>query len=116
MWCRGEAPYVDSPTLRIDLVVGRIHRCGRTLALSRRQFRLLKILLDADGRVLTHRDLIDATWESGERGSVALLRKVIQDLRRKIEIDPKQPMHILSHSRIGYRFDGSVTPRASRGG
>ena len=35
------------------------------------------------------------------------LRKVVQDLRRKIEPDPKQPVHILSHSRIGYRFERS---------
>ena len=68
---------------------------------------MLKLLLDADGRVLTHRDLVHAIWGHDDGGSVALLRKVVQDLRRKIEPNPKQPVHILSHSRVGYRFERS---------
>ncbi len=105
IWRRGEAPCFSSPSLQIDLVLRRIHRSGRTHSLSGRQFQLLKLLLDADGRVLMHRELIHAIWDRDDGGSVALLRKVVQDLRRKIEPDPKQPVHILSHSRIGYRFD-----------
>jgi two-component system, OmpR family, KDP operon response regulator KdpE len=106
-WRRGETPCFSSPSLQIDLVFRCIHRSGRTHSLSRRQFQLLKLLLDADGRVLTHRDLIHAIWGCDDGGSVALLRRVVQDLRRKIEPDPKQPVHILSHSRVGYRFDRS---------
>ena len=104
MWCRGETPEFKSSTLRIDLVFRRIYRGDRTVALSRRQFQLLKRLLDADGRVLTHRDLMDAIWGPGDGGSVTTLRRMIQDLRRKIEPDPRQPVYILSQSRIGYRF------------
>jgi two-component system KDP operon response regulator KdpE len=107
LWRRGESPCFSSPSLRIDLVFRRIHRSGRTHSLSGRQFQLLKLLLDADGRVLTHRDLIHAIWGRDGCGSVGLLRRVVQDLRRKIEPDPRQPVHILSHSRVGYRFDRS---------
>jgi DNA-binding response OmpR family regulator len=53
--CRGETPEYKSSTLRIDLVFRRVYRGDRTVSLSRRQFQLLKPLLDADGRVLTHR-------------------------------------------------------------
>jgi two-component system KDP operon response regulator KdpE len=105
MWRRGEVPCFNSPTLRIDLVLRRIYRGGRTLALSPRQSQLLKLLLDADGRVLTHRDLMHAIWGSRDRSTIALLRNLVQDLRRKIEIDPKQPVHILNHSRVGYQFN-----------
>jgi two-component system KDP operon response regulator KdpE len=105
LWRRGETPCFSSPSLQIDLVSRRIYRGGCIHTLSRRQFQLLKLLLDADGRVLTHRDLMRAIWGPDGSGNVALLRKVVQDLRRKIEPDPKQPMHILSHSRIGYLFD-----------
>jgi two-component system KDP operon response regulator KdpE len=107
MWWRGETPCFETPGLRIDLVLRRIHRGGRTLPLSGRQFQLLKLLLNADGRVLTHRDLMQAIWGSCDRGNLALLRAVIQDLRRKVEADPRQPLHIVSHSRVGYRFDQS---------
>jgi two-component system KDP operon response regulator KdpE len=107
IWRRGETPCFSSPSLQIDLVFGRIHRSGRTHSLSRRQFQLLKLLLNADGRVRTHRDLIHAIWGCDDVRSVALLRRLVQDLRRKIEPDPKQPAHILSHSRVGYRFDRS---------
>jgi two-component system KDP operon response regulator KdpE len=105
IWRRGETPYFSSPSLRIDLVLRRIYRSGRTLSLSRRQFQLLKLLLDADGKVLAHRDLIRSIWGSSDGGKIALLRKLIQNLRYKIEPNPKQPMYILSHSWVGYRFD-----------
>jgi two-component system, OmpR family, KDP operon response regulator KdpE len=107
MWCRGKTPSFESPALRIDLVLRRIYRCGRWLALSPQQFQLLQLLLDADGGVLAYSDLVYAIWGVGGRGSVALLRKLILDLRRKVEPNPKQPVYILSHSRIGYRFDRS---------
>ena len=62
IWRRGETPCFSSPALQIDLCHRHIYRCGRTHSLSRRQFQLLKLLLDADGRVLTHRDLMHAIW------------------------------------------------------
>jgi two-component system, OmpR family, KDP operon response regulator KdpE len=106
LWRRGESPCFSSPSLRIDLVFRRIHRSGRTHSLSGRQFQLLKLLLDADGKVLTHHDLMRAIW-GHDGGSVTLLRKVVQELRRKIEPEPRRPLYILSHSRVGYRFDRS---------
>jgi two-component system KDP operon response regulator KdpE len=84
IWQRGETPYLNLPSLRIDLVFHRIYRGGCTHLLPRRQFQLLKLLLDADGKVLTHRDLVRTIWGRDSGGSVVLLRKVIQDLRRKI--------------------------------
>ena len=104
VWRRGGTPYLNLPSLQIDLVFRRIYCGGCSHLLSGRQFQLLKLLLDADGRVLTHRDLVHAIWGHDGGGSVALLRKVVRDLRRKIEPNPKQPLHILSHSRVGYRF------------
>ena len=104
VWRRGGTPYLNLPSLQIDLVFRRIYCGGCSHSLSGRQFQLLKLLLDADGRVLTHRDLVHAIWGHDGGGSVALLRKVVRDLRRKIEPNPKQPLHILSHSRVGYRF------------
>jgi two-component system KDP operon response regulator KdpE len=107
IWCRGETPAFSSPPLEIDLVLRRISRSGRTHSLPRRQFQLLKLLLDADGKVLTHRDLTEAIWGPADVDKIALLRKLVMDLRRKIEPCPGQPGHILCHSRIGYRFDRS---------
>jgi two-component system KDP operon response regulator KdpE len=103
MWYRGETPEYKSSTLRIDLVFRRVYRGVRTVSLSRRQFQLLKLLLDANGRVLTHRELMGAFWGHAERASVASLRRMIQGLRCQIEPDPSQPVHIRSQSRIGYR-------------
>ena len=71
VWRRGEIPCFNLPSLQIDLVFRRIYRNGRTHSLSRRQFQLLKLLLDADGRVLSHRDLMYAIWGRDDGGSVS---------------------------------------------
>jgi two-component system KDP operon response regulator KdpE len=94
MWCRGEAPYFSSPTLQIDSIRCQVYRSGRPLRLSRRQFRLFQLLLDADGRVLTHHALLRAIWAGGADGAtIGALRQAIAELRRKIEPNPRRPRH-----------------------
>ena len=99
--------------LAADLVLCCIYRCGRSLALSQQQFQLLQLLSDVDGGVLTYPDLAHAIWGIAGRGSVALLRKLVRDLWREIEPDPKQPMYILcvagpAIGLIGHGTDGDA--------
>lgn len=100
---RGRSPVLHSDSLRFDLVLGRVYKSGRSLPLSRRQFKLLCALIERDGRVLEHGELVKSIGERGATG-IWRLRRAIQGLRRKIEPDPNHPKHILTVTRVGYRF------------
>jgi two-component system KDP operon response regulator KdpE len=54
------------------------------------------------GKVLTHRQLLKDVW--GGEVDVQYLRIYIRALRKKIELDPERPVHILTETGVGYRL------------
>jgi DNA-binding response OmpR family regulator len=68
------------------------------------EFRLLAALLEADGRVLTRDQLLDAVYGPDE-GEV-LDRTIdahVRRLRHKLGDDPEQPRHVATVRGVGYR-------------
>ena len=65
---------------------------------------MLGILLRSKGRLLTREYLIDEVWGSDYIGDTRTLDVHVKRLRSKIEIDPGQPVHILTVRGLGYRF------------
>lgn len=100
---KGKRPVLLSGALRFDRVLGRVYKSGEILPLRERQFRLLEALVDGDGWVLEHHELINAMC-TGKPATISKLRQAIQYLRRKIEPDPENPLHILTVPGVGYRF------------
>ncbi|MFM2301140.1 MAG: hypothetical protein RLZZ84_876 [Pseudomonadota bacterium] len=78
---------------------------GRAVSLTPREFAVLKALLMAQGRILTHGAMLEAVWGKAHRQDVEYLRVVIRALRLKIEDDPSQPRLIRNEPGIGYRLD-----------
>ena len=64
---------------------------GRPLSLTPKEFALLRALVEAGGRVLTHAALLERVWGKAHRGDVEYLRVAIRGLRLKIEDDPAHP-------------------------
>jgi two-component system KDP operon response regulator KdpE len=58
---------------------------------------------ETPGRVLTHRQLLTRIWGPAHVEDVPYLRVFIGQLRQKVEIDPAQPVLILTEPGIGYR-------------
>jgi DNA-binding response OmpR family regulator len=81
---------------------------GEDVALTTGEFELLSALLRHSGRVLTRETLMNLTrgrnWETFDRTIDA---QVVR-LRRKIEINPKDPKLIKSVRGIGYVFSGKI--------
>jgi two-component system KDP operon response regulator KdpE len=77
---------------------------GRTIKLSRTEFKLLYFLMTHANRLMANDELISRVWGPEFVGDTEGLRTYIRYLRLKIEDEPAKPVHILTDHGIGYRF------------
>ena len=90
--------------LQIDLVSRIVRKENEIIRLTPTEFNLLVLLATHEGRVLTHHFILKEIWGVAYQQETQYLRVFIGQLRKKIESDPNQPKHIITESRIGYRF------------
>ena len=76
----------------------------KEIHLTPTEFKLLKLLIENRGKVLTHNFIIHHVWGFGESNDAQSLRVFMASLRRKIELDPAKPHFILTQVGVGYRF------------
>jgi len=90
--------------LKIDLV----HRCvefqGELVELTPQEFSLLYVLAQAQGNALTRSELLQRAWPDAIDNPRTIDTHVLS-LRKKIEIDPRQPSIIQTVRNVGYRFN-----------
>ena len=106
-------PHLPEVALKVDDLVLDIPRhrltlAGNEIALTPTEFEILTVLMQNQGVVVTHRQLIHQVWGSAYEDESRLLRVNISNLRRKIETDPNQPVFILTELWVGYRFKESA--------
>ena len=77
------------------------------ILLTPTEFGVLDHLVEHAGRLVTHRELLDAVWPRTAIEPQAVKSKIFH-LRRVLEDDPRQPRFIETLSRRGYRFVASV--------
>ncbi len=90
--------------LDIDIDRRQVRQDGALLPLTRTEFDLLAALAQADGRVLSRVDLLDAV---AGPDSITLERSIdshIRNLRRKVETDLGEPRYIVTVTGVGYRL------------
>jgi two-component system KDP operon response regulator KdpE len=90
--------------LSIDLGNRIIKKSEETIKLTATEYSLLTLLAKNEGKVLTHHYLLKEVWGPGYQTQLQYLRVFIAQLRKKIEMDPDRPAHIITESGIGYRF------------
>jgi two-component system KDP operon response regulator KdpE len=97
--------------LTIDLPRRIVTRGKDMVRLSPKEYDLLARLVEADGKVLTHKDLLVSLWGPAHAEDTQYLRVFIGQLRQKIETDPATPRLIRTQPGVGYRFlpDESLT-------
>ncbi len=94
----------DSGDLSINFRAHRVVFKGEELHLTPTEYELLRLLINHEGEVLTHGDLLAMVWGEEYRNDIAILRVNISRLRQKIEENPKNPSFILTIPGIGYTF------------
>ncbi len=100
-----EAIGYDDGYLSIDLQRRHIFVDGQKVHLTPTEFKLLMVLLENAGRVVSQRDLLEQVWGPEYVDDVYYPRVYISQLRRKIERDPANPLYVLTEHRVGYRFE-----------
>jgi two-component system KDP operon response regulator KdpE len=76
----------------------------RPVALTPKEYALLQMLVEAGGRILTHKALLERIWGKAHLDDVEYLRVAVRALRLKVEDDPSQPLLIRNEPGIGYRL------------
>ncbi len=103
------APQVESGYndgyLNIDLPRRQVYVNGQKVHLTPTEFKLLMVLFENAGRVVSQRDLLEQVWGPEYVDDVYYPRVYISQLRRKIEPDPANPTYIQTEHRVGYRFE-----------
>lgn len=99
-----EEPVVQLGNLRIDRAKRLVSIAERPIKLTPTEYDLLKTLAASPGRVFTNTQLLKTVWGPGYEQETHYLRVFIGQLRRKIEVDPSQPIHLITESGVGYRL------------
>ena len=99
-----EAQVIDAGTLRIDLQDRRVLQGGTEVRLTPTEWRLLTALVTRPGRLVPQRQLLHEVWGPAYETETNYLRVHMANLRRKLEVDPSRPRHLLTEAGMGYRF------------
>ena len=97
-------PFV-SDDLKIDFEKRTVMVHGNPVRLTPKEFELLRQLVSNLGKAQAHRRLLQAVWGPDYGDETEYLRVFINQLRKKIEPDPRHPRYIHTEPWIGYRFD-----------
>ena len=90
--------------LTIDVAERKVVVKGERLKLTPREFRLLALLVENAGRIMSHQQVLENVWGWEYIDDVDYVRIYISHLRQKIEPDPSQPKYILTEPGVGYYF------------
>ena len=95
---------MDAGDLQIDLAARTVRKNNELIKLTSTEFNLLSLFARNEGRVMTHRFILKEIWRVGYQTETQYLRVFVASLRKKIEENPNNPMHIITESGVGYRF------------
>lgn len=96
--------FLDYGDLTIDLVQRRVHFLGEFVDLTPQEFSLLYVLAQAEGLALSRSELLRRAWPDAIDNPRTIDTHVLS-LRKKLEIEPRQPCLIQTVRNVGYRFN-----------
>ena len=99
--------------LRFDgLVINRrsheVRVRGEVVDLTPTEFKLLEVMAEDPGRAFNRLELLDRVFGYDFEGFERTVDVHVKNLRKKIELDPKQPIYVKTVYGVGYRFDGDL--------
>jgi DNA-binding response OmpR family regulator len=77
---------------------------GKPVDLSQKEFQILRLFLENEGKVLSRQDILNRVWGFDYDGTDRTVDNFINKLRQKVEPDLTNPHHILTMRGAGYKF------------
>ena len=90
--------------LRVDYAAGCAYLGDAELHLTPIEYKLLCLLSQNVGKVLTHTFITQKIWGNSWENNIASLRVFMATLRKKLESEPGSPQYIQTHVGVGYRM------------
>jgi DNA-binding response OmpR family regulator len=101
---KSSQPIYKSGDVEIDLRSHRVTKRGKEVALTRTEFKILELLVERLGEVITRDQFLDAIWGEDFSITARVIDTHVAALRKKLEDDPNNPAHILSVRGVGYKL------------
>lgn len=91
--------------VEVDLSARSVRRRGARVHLTPTEWRMLEFLARNPGTLVTRQTLLKTLWGTEQVTDTGYLRLYISQLRKKLEVDPSHPVHLLTESGMGYRLN-----------
>lgn len=99
-----EAPVVQFGDVTVDLAAHVVTRAGSVVRMTPTEWSLLEVLVRNPGKLVTRETLLTEVWGKQYTTDTGYLRLYMSQLRKKLEADPSNPVHLLTEQGLGYRF------------
>ena len=90
--------------VEIDLIARTVKKNSEIVKLTSTEYSLIALFAKYEGMVLTHQFILKEIWGVGHQTETQYLRVFVGQLRKKLENDPNHPVHFITESGVGYRF------------
>jgi two-component system, OmpR family, response regulator VanR len=100
-------PVRELAGLRLDPFRREVYRDGRYVALTRKQFAVLEVLVAAEGGIVTAEELLERAWDESADPFTNAVRITVSGLRKRLG----EPWLIVTVPGVGYRIDASKSSR-----
>ena len=93
---------------RVDLVKLTAFRGGSALHLTAKEYAMLRLLAEADGRPVTRQRFLDLVWGYAAFPTTRTVDNHVASLRSKLEPEPESPRFIQTVHGVGYRLGAAA--------
>ena len=100
----GASGVIEFGDIKVDREARLVSRAGQVVHLTPTEYRLLTVLINNAGRVVTNAQLLREVWGPSHAENSHYVRIYMGHLRQKLEADPAQPRYIVTEPAVGYRL------------
>ena len=107
---RSRPPVLEAAGVRLDPFRREVHRDGQYVALTRKQFAVLEVLVSAQGGVVSAEELLERAWDENADPFTNAVRITVSALRQRLG----EPWVIVTVPGVGYRIAAEPVVTAGR--